>query len=135
MNIAVSFACSLGLDFKFARTTQGEVNQVVLGHNHADHEHHDHSHVQVPDHHSSNQTREKDKDDCCNDEVLKFQNIDKNLNQNTRSAISSLSWAVNRLSYLSPYVLDTYVTPQLQIINYLFPPGPDILIAFQRFQI
>ena len=135
MNIAVGFACSLGLDFKFDRSTQAEVNQVVLGHNHADNEHHDHSHIKVSDHQSTNQTKEKDKDDCCNDEVLKFQNIDKNLNQKTRSAIGSLSWVVNRLSYLNPYVFDTYMTPHLQIINYLFPSGPDILIAFQRFQI
>ena len=105
-------------------------------HVHADGKNHEHHNEPVTKHHEEKETPEKDKDDCCTDDVLKFQNLDKNLNQNARTAINAPALGAILSIFWGIDIFKVKVAgSQLPVIRYLFPPPPNILISIQRFQI
>jgi hypothetical protein len=155
LNIIVGFACSLGLDMRF--NTSHHSNEAIEAsvHIHADGKKHLHQpepakanvHVHADGkkhlHHTEpvaktqeeNEIPKKDKDDCCNDDLLKFQNSDKNLNQNVRAGIDPPALIDILCTFFSIDILKTLEEPQLHTSRYLFPPPPNILIVIHRFQI
>ena len=88
LNTVIGFACSMGVDMGFNTTHHhdGEAKETTV-HVHADgktHRHHD----KAPKHHHEAKEDSK-KGGCCTDGVVKFQNLDKNLNSNNNTAISA----------------------------------------------
>lgn len=132
LNTAIGFACSAGLDMGFnSKHHHDEEIGVSNSHNQDGTRH---QHDEATNIHKKSKTA---KDHCCNDEVIKFSQVDKAIPQ------SSDSW-VNP-SFFSPFISSFYETDVIftsKVINngrYFLrsyhPPITDIRIAIQSFQI
>ena len=95
LNTVVGFACAMGLNIGSktshhkAEATEPSVHIHADGkkhlhqpkpvkaatHVHADGKKHEHKSEPVKQHHEEKETPKKDKDDCCNDDVLKFSKL------------------------------------------------------------
>ena len=142
----VGFACALGLISKFNKSQHGE-EKVALNHEPAESHHkegkavssshkqgssHSHDHA-VADQHNTAKT----KDDCCSDEVMKFEQVDKYSPQYPGFSFQPVFFT---LLFTSTYNTDV---PALNILlsnskyfaRSYHPPIPEIRIAIQSFQI
>lgn len=154
LNSLVSFACgALGVDMDFNTTHHKDAVIDTSIHIHADgkkHQHepepvktkahgnekkHKHDSEPAKEQHEEKNTSEKDKSGCCNDDIQKFQRLDKNLNQNARTAINAPALVAIIRIFVDGDILKASARPQSHIHRYLFPPPPNILVAIQRFQI
>lgn len=154
LNTLVSFACgALGVDMDFNTTHLKDAATEPSIHIHSDGKKHHHEPVPVKTNAHANEkkhkhdseaakeqpeeknTSEKDKTGCCNDDVQKFQSLDKTLNQNARIAINAPALIAIISFFVGVDILKASVEPRSSIYRYLFPPPPDILVAIQRFQI
>ena len=120
LNTVVGFACSMGVNMGFNSHHHDEAPV----HIHADgkrHQHHQHEHPHG-------------KDNCCNDAVVKFQQVDKNRAPGTQAApdaiaiLFSSSFSINNVTIAAP----AYAR---RIIRNYYPPPPDIRIFIQSFLI
>jgi hypothetical protein len=153
-NTIVGFACVLGVDVGFNAThhhdeeTENSVHIHANGekHHHDEEayndledinlnaEHHQHNNESTKNHYDSKESSEKD--DCCNDKVIKLQNLDKNINQNSTYAFSHAIFIAIINNFFGLVFLNSHKTfPQKTRIRFFYPPPPDILISIQRFQI
>ena len=156
LNTIVGFACSLGLNMSFNTSHHKEDVTATTIHVHADgkkhvhtkttakpavHVHagckkHQHDSGPLKQHPEEKETPKKDKEGCCNDDVLKFQNLDKILNSNTKLSITPPALIAILSSFLSINIFKVPEAPlQFYTERYLFPPPPDIRISIHRFQI
>ncbi len=156
LNMVVGFACSLGLDMGFNTTTHHEEEAIQPPvHVHANgkkHEHQKptakppvhvhadgkkHEHQQEPVKQDPQQEKalpQKDKEGCCKDDVVNFQNLDKNIN--IKTVINAPALIAVLSSFLGIEIFQVPGTEkQIYTARYLFPPPPNILISVQRFQI
>jgi len=155
LNTIVGFACAMGMDMSFnASHHDSEANEASV-HIHADgkkHHHtaepvkvaihlqddvkkHEHQAEPVTKHQEEKEAPKKDKDDCCTDELLKFQQLDKNLNQNAKTVIDVPALVAIISIFVDVDILKISSEPRLNTHRYLFPPPPNILTAIQKFQI
>ncbi len=101
-------------------------------HTHADGKKHEHSNEAIT--HKHEEKKAPEKDGCCNNEVIKFQNVEKNLTPKTIIdvpgfvAILSTFPAVNLFNVVRSF-------PHKRIVRFFYPPPPDILISIQKFQV
>ena len=153
LNTIVGFACSLGLNMSFNASHHKEDLSAPAIHIHANGKKHVHTkattkpavhadgkkyqHDSEPfQHHpEEKETSKKDKEGCCNDDVLKFQNLDKNLNQNAKTVIDVPAMVASLSTFSEIELFKTSATSQLSTIRYLFPPPPHIRIVIHRFQV
>lgn len=151
LNTAVGFACSIGMDLGYNNSHHQDVAVQPATHVHSEHEGHhqpepakkavhSHSDGKEHDHHSdlkkpvSDVTDLPGDDDCCTNEVYKFNSLDKNLTQQ-KSGIEYLALPViNEIAFIAADA-GNKSAPVLHSSRYLFPPPPDILISIQKFQI
>ena len=141
LNTVVGFACAMGVHMGFNAPHHEEENAgSVTVHVHANGK--KHHHTASSNRHNNNETTHKhnkkkgEKEGCCNDEVLKFQNLDKQVNQNAKISIV----APVLTSYIAAFWgidLVTLLTdpPQKLRVRFFYPPPPDILISIQKFQV
>ena len=133
MNTVIGFACSVGLDMKFnsKHHSEDQVTKTPI-HVHADGKKHEHHNKASNQEHKKKKSPEKE--GCCNNEVVKFQNIEKKINPKPTInapvfvAITSTFPEVNLMNA-------TRFSPHKKIVRFFYPPPTDILIAIQRFQI
>ncbi len=147
LNTVVGFACSVGIDMGFNSNHHKaeESSAVPLVHVHNDGKNHVHNEKKIGHDHgkghhhdkTSNHHESKDNNDnCCNDKVLKFEQLDKSvpssLNLIHPIFFTALPAAVNYNS------LDcaTGISKDIrQFARCYHPPIPDIRITIQSFQI
>ena len=140
LNTVIGFACAIGIDMGFntSHHHEDEATEVKI-HVYANGEKHEH-HNEVGKHHHEKKDHHKakdGKDNCCNDKVIKFNDVDKsasnsfNLTLNPAFSIVGLPTC-----YTSDIIYQSYVNTS---INYFVrshhPPIPDIRIAIRSFQI
>ena len=78
----------------------------------------------------------KDESGCCSDEVLKFQSLDKNLNQTTNNIVNAQVFVAMLSSFLGVDLITiTKKVPPKFKARFYYPRSVDILLATQRFQI
>ena len=131
LNTVIGFACAVGLDMGF-NTHHHNCHEIVIltTSHHQDTSHHNSE--ANNDHHKS-----KDgKDNCCNDQVMKFSQLDKSVPQSLN--------VINPI-FLTAFVSTWYGIDVLNISNVhtsikyfvrsYHPPIPDIRIVIQSFQI
>lgn len=129
LNTVIGFACAVGMDMGFNSHHHGEVAiEVSQNHHHDKSHHHDKADV--------SQKKANDNDNCCNDEVMKFQKVDKNI---------ATSFSLNSPIFFTPFLATFYNSQilssnkKISAIKYFVrrhqPPIPDIRIAIQSFQI
>jgi hypothetical protein len=104
----------------------------ATAHIHADGKKHHHQAIK----NEENPAGKSGKDDCCNNGVIKFQNLDKKLSQNTRLVIDNPVF----ISLFPAFPgVDLFkhsgVSQQKNKARYFHPPPPDIRIKIQSFQI
>jgi len=138
LNIFVGFACSIGIDTDVMASHHVE-SESKISHSHS----HQHKSNAGKDHHGSpkrhdHKTGHKGKEDkkgCCNDEVQKVQQLDKNINSSSKS-ISFKNTAVLNPTFFRPYTVKLLkANPTKSRDRFFYPPPPNILVQFQRFQI
>ena len=155
LNTIVGFACSLGLNMSFNAShhkedlsapaihihangkkhvhTKATTKPAI--HVHADGKKHQHDSEPLKHHPEEKETSKNDKKGCCNDDVLQFQNLDKNLNQNVKTVIDVPAMVAILSIFSGIELFKTSATSQLSAIRYLFPPPPNIRIVIHRFQV
>ena len=155
LNTLVGFACSMGMDLRSGTAHHKEKPTTPSVHIHEDGKKHQHqkqpanvsAHVHAdgkkhthtkkePAKDRQDNTSKKNKDDCCNDGVLKIQQLDKNLKQNQNNEVMAPIWVamLNTFTAIDIFNLSAS-SPQLATVRYLFPPPPNIRITIHRFQV
>ena len=133
MNTVIGFACSMGLDMGFnTRYHEEEAVIETPTHHHADGKVHQHHHEAVKQHHNAKEDSKKD--DCCNDKVIKFQNVDKNVAAKT--IVTPLAIVAIITTFIGIYLFDiAKASFQKDLITRFYPPPKDILISIRKFQV
>jgi hypothetical protein len=128
LNTIVGFACSVGLDMGFNTPHHHDDDEIEISTRiHTEGKKHEHHHDKEDD---------AKKGDCCNDKVIKFQNLDKNLGQNTKVSVNAPGF----VAILSPVTDFTRLNVlklvlQKQVARNFHPPPHNIRIAIRSFQI
>jgi len=160
LNTVVGFACALGMDMGFNTSHhKSDATEVKEIHVHADgaKHHHDSASDNQPadkhesgpaNHHRHNDNKPalqqqdgksiagQDEGGCCSNEVLKFQSLDKNLNQTTNSIADEPVFVAMLSTFLGIDLIGIVKeVPAKLKARFYYPPPPDIRIAIQRFQI
>ncbi len=120
LNTAIGFACAMGVhvDFNDAHHKVEAKGEAVQRHAY-----------RVIHHHET-------EDGCCHDNVVKFQNLDKNFNSNAKIVIEAPVFACLLNTSLGiEYFKFPGIVPQKQAIQFFYPPPGDIRISIQSFQI
>ena len=135
MNTVIGFACAMGVDMGFNTTHHhNEEATETTVHIHADGEKHHHPAKENKHHHDSKENSEKG--GCCNDGVIKFQALDKNLTQTTNTGINIPVFAATLAGLFGIDISSLTPAPQEKYIDQFFhPPPPDIRILIRSFQI
>ncbi|MBC7867198.1 MAG: hypothetical protein H7X88_06675 [Gloeobacteraceae cyanobacterium ES-bin-316] len=157
LNSSIGIACSLGL--KLGKNVSHHSSEAAGSakhiHKNGKHSHGDEAPVKPAEHRhadgkkhihqtpvqsntvdaESSKDSHKSPEDCCKDEVLKFQNLDKNTTQKIKLTIDVLPLVAVVHDYPSPLICDASDILEFSSTRYLFPPPPDIRIAIHRFQI
>lgn len=132
-NTVIGFACAIGIDMGFntKHHDDGEATETPV-HVHADGKKHEHP--KEANTHNLADKKSPENGGCCNDEVVKFQNVEKNLTAKTINDAPAFVAIVSTFLGINLYNI-TKALPQKNIVRFFYPPPPDILIAIQRFQI
>ena len=133
MNTIVGLACSIGIDMSFNSKHHTEEQTIKTPiHVHANGKKHEHHNKDSK--HNHEEKKSPDKGGCCNNEVVKFQNVEKKINPKTTIeapvfvAIASPFPAVNLFNVTRSF-------PHKTLVRFFYPPPIDILLVIQRFQI
>lgn len=140
LNTIIGFACSIGMDLGFNSHHHNNEGSRVSLHVHADGKKHQHkSNTGKQQNKGENHHHElKDsKDNCCNNKVIKFVQVDKSLSPSLKFVINPL-FSIPFVSAF--YNINVLVFPQFIksikcFVRSHHPPIPDIRIAIQSFQI
>ena len=146
LNTVVGFACSVGVDMGFnsKHHEENEATEAVV-HIHKDgkkHIHHEkkesHSHGKAHNHDQDkdHQKPESEKGGCCNDKVLKIQQLDKAVPSSV-SLVHPIFFTALVATYYSFIIFPhTDVVKDIKpFVRSYHPPIPDIRIAIQSFLI
>ena len=146
LNTVVGFACSVGMDMGFnSKHHHDEEATEAVVHIHKDGKKHIHqekkeSHSHNRSHHhdeaNNNHKSGNGKDDCCNDKVRSFEQLDKSV-PNSLSIVSPVFFTAFVAAYYNILVLPyTDIVRDIKpFVRSYHPPIPDIRIAIQSFQI
>ncbi len=134
-NTIVGFACAVDIDMGF-NTIHHHDEAATEVHEHALGVNHEHDFQTSKQEHQKNIPEKKDKKGCCNDDVQKFQGLDKALNQNAKTIIDIPVFNAIISTFLAD---DVYASskayPFKYKVRFFYPPPLDIRIAIQSFQI
>ena len=138
LNMFVGLACSIGIDTDVLSHHQVELKSNTP-HSHT-HQHKsgggsDHHGTQQSHDHKTSHKQKEEKKGCCNDEVQKVQQLDKNINSSVKS-IAIKNTAFLTPSFFQPYTVKLLkANPTKSRDRFFYPPPPNLLVEFQRFQI
>jgi hypothetical protein len=144
LNTVVGFACSLGVDMGFNSKHHNDKATEAVVHIHKDGKKHIHFEEKAKDHHdkshhhdqAKNHHESKDgKDNCCNDQVLRFEQLDKSVPHSL-----NIIHPIFAIAFFDAFYDATLPSPDViknikQFVRSDHPPIPDIRIAIQSFQI
>ena len=124
MNMIIGFACAIGIDM-FFNTSHHEETEITAGEG-------SHHHDEADKDHKSKDS----KDNCCNDQVIKFSRVDKSLSHGF-AGLSAIFFTTLVSSFYNIDILHTFKASaniKYFVLGY-HPPIPDIRIAIRSFQI
>ncbi|QEC69719.1 hypothetical protein FRZ67_21345 [Panacibacter ginsenosidivorans] len=131
LNIIVGFACAMGLDMGFNSHHHDEEATIADNHSHKHYKSHHHDEA------DSRNSSKEGKDNCCNDKVTKFAQLDKSVPQGYSADINpafftSFVSVFYQTNIFSLYSKDTSIK---YFVRSSPPTIPDIRIAIQSFLI
>ena len=148
LNTVVGFACSVGIDMGYnskhhhdeaiTEATEAVVHVHKDGKEHIHYEKkngHDHSKSHHHDQVSKDAKSNDEKDNCCNDEVLQIQQLDKSVPQSLNIIHPVFLTAFFDAFYNVPLPSFDIVKDIKQFVRSYHPPISNIRIAIQSFQI
>ena len=115
LNTVVGFACSMGIDMRFNHPRHTEAGKDDDGDGCCG-------------------DRQDKKTGCCNDGVIRFQQLDKNVSP-VVGLTGPLMPAILSSGFALPSIEPIGKTPFRGRIRYSHPPPPDIRVLIQSFQI
>lgn len=129
LNTVIGFSCAIGMDMGFHSHHHEEIAiEVSSTHHHSKFYSHDEKDLSL--------NTANDNENCCNDGVMKFQKVDKNI---------ATSFSLNSILFFTSLIPSFYSIDNLSGNNHIYkikyvfqqhhPPIPDIRIAIQSFQI
>ncbi len=142
LNTIILFACALGMDMGFR--SQHHENSDAITHQHEEGtlpHHHDkasdsHHHNDADNHQQQLKDKSDNKNNCCNDSVLKFEKLDKTVTNTVKVNFNTPVFvALIHIFYLSDFLSTSQITKHLPVVRWCFPPPPDIRVSIQSFQI
>ena len=124
MNMIIGFACAVGIDMCFNNSHHAEIE--ITSHEGS------HHHNKADKHSKS----KGGKENCCNDEVIKFSRVDKSL-CNVFTCPNTIFFTTLIYSFYNVDVLHTFKSSAnfKYFVRSHHPPIPDIRISIQSFQI
>ena len=143
LDTIVGFACSVGLDMGFNSKHHHDEATEADVHVHKDSKKHVHygeknDHKNNNTHHhdqSNNEKNKQGKDDCCNDKVLKLEQLDKSVPQYLNIIHPTFLIIFFDVFYNVSLPATDTVKNIKQFVRSYHPPIPDIRIAIQSFQV
>ena len=139
LNILIGFACAIGMDMGFntSHHHEEEATKAVV-HIHKDGK--KHLHHEAAKHHdeADNDNHKKEgKDNCCNDKVIKFNEVDKSASHSLNTSITPIFFLIFISSYSIANILYTsFIDTGIKyFVRSYHPPIPDIRVAIRSFQI
>ena len=145
LNIVIGFACSIGLDMGYnSKHHDDHESSEAVVHIHADgrkHIHHEkkkaHQHGNAHQHEQNHQSSKsnKEKDNCCSDQVLKFEQTDKSVPSSLNIIHPTFLIAFFEVFYDITLPSLGVVKDIKQFVRSYHPPITDIRISIQSFQI
>ncbi len=138
LNTVIGLACAVGIDMGYNSKHHHDDDEAAEAavHVHAYGKKHNHHNEAGNHQHKADAHKSSDgKDNCCDDQVTKFSQLDKSVPQSL--AVNPIFFAAFISSF---YNIDILISSQATKSTKYFvrshhPPIPDILIAIQRFQI
>lgn len=131
LNTVIGFACSAGLNMGFNSKHHHHDDEEQQEHKIEGTHHHDET--SAVDHHH-NESNGSEKDGCCNDSVIKFQQSDKNFSPNAGIAFDAPVFIIVN-NFLTVHILQPANHPVQKLAFPNFHSPPDIRIVIQSFQI
>ena len=129
LNTVTGFACAMGVDMGFNSKhhhDDEETMETTVQANGAIHHHHDEA--------GNRNDEDSEKGGCCNDKVIKFQDLDKNIVQN--AIITAPEFVTILSNYFGIAIFKSpTIAPQKYIVPFFHPPPPDIRVLIRSFQI
>ena len=145
LNTVVGFACAIGIDMGFnSKHHHDEESTEAVVHIHADgkkHIHHEKKNTHEPGkphHHDQDKNDNKsseEKDNCCNDQVLKLEQTDKSIPHSLTIVHPLFLIAFFDVFYNVTLPYFDVVKDIKRFVRNYHPPIADIRIAIQSFQI
>ena len=147
LNTIIGFACAIGFDMSFnSKHHDDEEATEAVVHVHGDGKKHIHkektnSHNHSNSHHheeaNKHKTDNNEKDNCCNDKVIKFDQLDKSLTPSVNAVFNPVFFTAFLASFYNANILfSSQIVPNTRyFVRGHHPPIPDIRIAIQSFQI
>ena len=145
LNTVIGFACSLGLDMGFNSkhhhhddATKAVIHIHKDGKKHVHHEkknEHDHGRSHHHNGAGNHDTSKNDDGNCCNDEVLKFEQLDKSFPNSLNIIHPTFATFIAALSYTDVFCPAGVPKDIKQFVRSYHPPISNIRIAIQSFQI
>ena len=137
LNTVIGFACAVG----FTIGSKNHHAESSKPHEHATeakpkHEHAGkaaHGHGTKTTHQHNKAENKNQKDNCCKDEVVKFQNLDKVLQQHSKALFTPVL-----VAFVSSFLLDInqYTTAHVQkVYRTFYPPPKQIITLIHRYQV
>jgi hypothetical protein len=137
LNTILGFACAIGIDMGYnsKHHHHDETKKTETMHEDVGGEQHQHQH-QHENKHQHDLKKSTEKNDCCNDNAISFQKIDKALDSslNTLVKLPAFVLLVNDFQTADIYKYAALQTHQY-FVPLFHPPPPDILVLIGRFQI
>jgi len=131
MNTVIGFACAVGLDMGFNTQHHNCDETVILKTSH-----HYNTSYYNGEANNDHQKSKDGKDNCCNDQVMKFSQLDKSVPQSLNvinpiffTAFVSTWYGIDVLN-----ISNVHTSIKYSVRSY-HPPIPDIRIAIKSFQI
>jgi hypothetical protein len=139
LNTVIGFACAIGIDMGFnSKHHHDEEATDSMVPVHADGK--KHFHHEASKHHDGadgNHKSKDGKDNCCNDQVMKFNEVDKSASHSLNASINPIFFTAFVSSFYTINDLYTsYINTSIKyFVRSYHPPILDIRIEIQSFQI
>ncbi|CAN5348166.1 hypothetical protein BH09BAC2_BH09BAC2_15440 [soil metagenome] len=143
MNTVVGFACAIGIDMGFntKHHHEDDATEAVVyvhkdGKKHVHHESKEKLHHNKPHHQEEANKTGNGKDDCCNNYVKNFEQLDKSIPGTVSILYPVFITTFGASNYnfnVFPYT--NFVSNKKPFVRGHHPPIPDICIAIQSFRI
>ena len=132
-NTIIGFACAVGIDMGFntKHHDDGETTEAPI-HVHAAGK--IHNHANEANTHKIGYKKSTEKGGCCNDKVIEFQNVDKNLVAKTIVTTPAIVAIITTFIWIDLFDI-AKSSLQKDLITRFYPPPKDILISIRKFQV